>query len=120
MRTCLAAIGLVVVLASASAALAARAPTERERHAITRAIKKSPKTQFVPDFKLAVRSIRVSTKGPWASATVGGQRRYRHEVQPARAGLRRLKGRWQLRSLGNGGGCDVPKRFRRELRLKCF
>lgn len=59
---------MVVALAHASDALASRTPTARERSGITQT---AVMTEGSPTQTVRVSAIRVSSVGPWATATVG-------------------------------------------------
>jgi hypothetical protein len=105
---------LLFVLAAPAGAH--RAPTAKERSAISRALHASAATKAVRCFH--VRAVVVSTVGPWARARVvrcsgGGDE--------ALAVLELKRGRWHVRDLGTSGtGCTVaPRRVRHDLRLDC-
>ncbi len=68
--------------------------------------------------------FRVSTvNGRWASARIRPDLNGENTVMPADVALRRphLKGgAWEIKSIGNGGGCNMPKRPRHDLNLICL
>jgi hypothetical protein len=112
------AITVVCVLAPVSAANARRLPTRREVAAISVALHKTHAIRRGLCFH--VRSIVISTAGPWASARVvpcGNG----HRFDTALAVLQRSRGSWRVRDLGTSGvGCTVaPARVRRDLGLVC-
>lgn len=116
--TAFAVAALLVAMGALSAtALAHRAPTPRERSAITGAIRRSSETRMLPCFR--VRGIVVSTVGPWARARVQPCNPARYDG--ADAVVRRAHGHWTLRELGTAlVGCDVvPRAVRRDLRISC-
>ena len=98
------------------AAGAHRAPTTRERSAISRALHASAAMRAVHCFH--VREVVVSTVGPWARARVA---RCSGQGEHALSVLERRHGHWRVRDLGTAGtGCTVaPPRVRRDLRLVC-
>jgi len=59
---------VVIALAHASDALASRSPTARERSGITQT---AVTTEGSPTQTVRVSAIRLSSVGPWATATVG-------------------------------------------------
>jgi hypothetical protein len=59
----------------------------------------------------------------WAAARIRPTVNGESSVLPQTISLRRKKkrgGRWEVMDPGNGGGCSVPKRPRRDLRLICL
>jgi len=99
-----------------AAAYAHRAPTAKERSAISRALHASTATRAVHCFH--VREVVVSTVGPWARARVV---RCSGQGDNALTVLERQHGRWRVRDIGTAGtGCTVaPRRVRHDLHLIC-
>jgi hypothetical protein len=68
--------------------------------------------------------FRVSTvNSRWAAARRRPDLNGENTVQPVDVALRRphLKGgAWEVKSIGNGGGCNVPPRPRHDLHLICL
>ena len=68
--------------------------------------------------------FRISTvNSRWASAKVRPDLNGENIVKPLDVGLRRPHrkgGAWEVKSIGNGGGCNVPKRPRHDLDLICL
>ena len=110
-------LACLVCLAVPSVASADRAATRSEKSAISKAAHRSSQTKFFECFK--IDPVRVSTKGPWAGATL----RACENTNDAIFGLfsRKDSGGWKLRRLGNGAvGCDIaPRKVQRDLDLGC-
>lgn len=105
-------IALVVV----STALASRPATPSERVAILRAAPKSP---YPPGY--ARLTVKVSTvSSAWAAVYIRARRGHANQVQPDVVSLQRQGGRWAVHQQGNGGGCRMPARVKRDLRLACY
>jgi hypothetical protein len=109
-------VALVTLMLAADAS-AHRSPTRAESAAISAALHK-PNVGIRRGLCFHVRSIVVSTAGPWASAKLvpcsgRGDR--------ALAVLQRVRGKWRVRDVGTSGvGCTVaPARVRRDLHLVC-
>ena len=68
--------------------------------------------------------FRISTvNSRWASAKVRPDVNGENTVKPVDVGLRRPHrkgGAWEVKSVGNGGGCEVPRRPRHDLGLICI
>ncbi|MDX6616113.1 MAG: hypothetical protein QOD60_1204 [Solirubrobacterales bacterium] len=68
--------------------------------------------------------FRISTvNSRWASAKVRPDVNGENTVKPLDVGVRRPHrkgGAWAVKSIGNGGGCNVPKRPRHDLGLICL
>lgn len=110
-------LACALVLVLPTVASARRAPTKAERAAIKAAAERSKQTAYLSC--LEVDHVKVSTKGPWAGATI----RSCDDPNDAIFGVfsRKPTGRWKLRRTGNGSvGCDVaPARVQRDLDLGC-
>lgn len=69
-------------------------------------------------------NFRVSTvNSRWASARIRPGLNGENFVRPADVALRRPHrkgGAWEIKSIGNGGGCNVPPRPRHDLQLICL
>ena len=110
------AVAVVLVAVALSLTLTAsaqawRKPTMSERRAITRAASTTP---HAGSQKVRVSRIRVSTAGPWASATVtivvAGA------ADNATAILHKVGGRWRSAGVGTAGEeCVMPLKDRRNL-----
>ena len=62
------------------------------------------------------RKIKVSTKKQtWAAAYISGS-----AVQPTSASIHRKHHSWHVHQIGNGGGCGVPSKVRKDLKLDCY
>jgi hypothetical protein len=118
------AVALVALLVMALPASASRRPKPAELAGIisTLAVKGLTCAQY-PAGTCQIH-FRVSTvNSHWASAKVRPDLNGENIVKPLDIGLRRphLKGgAWEVKSIGNGGGCNVPKRPRRDLGLICL
>jgi hypothetical protein len=110
----LTAVALVALVMAASAT-AARAPTKHEAAAISHALHASSATRAVKCFH--VRHIVISTKGPWARASVVPCR----HGETALAVLQLRRRHWRVRDIGTADtGCTVaPRRVRIDLKLIC-
>jgi hypothetical protein len=100
-------------LTVAASALAWRSPTASERSAITSAALRTPTAAHE---KVHVSRIRVSTAGPWASASVavyfGKQPDYATDI------LHKVHGKWRVASTGTAGeGCVMPRKDQQSLGL---
>jgi len=106
------------VLAITPAAGAHRAPTRSESAAITAALHR-PNVGIRSGLCFHLRSIVISTAGPWARATLLPCNKNRGDT--ALAVLQRAHWKWRVRDVGTAGvGCTVaPARVRRDLRLVC-
>jgi hypothetical protein len=126
-RLVISAALLLFVASLAAGALASRAPDHDEAEAITRAFK-TTKIAGLKNVakKFKVTGIRVSTVNPrWARASVTAKRRYRDTFQNA-YGVAKLNAsdQWKAYDVGSSGvGCPggkvVPKRVRKDLKLRC-
>jgi hypothetical protein len=122
MRTRLAlAAALLAALCSfsASAAMAWRAPTHRERRAITRVARGS--SHAFPRKRVHVSRIHVSTLGPWATALIAIY--FNHEPDDAIDVLHKVGHRWRLTRHSPGTfheacGIGMPHRVQRDLELE--
>jgi len=108
------ALAALAMLAAASAS-AWRHPTPAQRRAIARVAKRSPHAG--PE-KVHVSHIRVSTVGPWASATVTIF--FSHQPDSATAVLHRVRGSWRLTKHSPGTafewcGIGMPRADQRNL-----
>jgi hypothetical protein len=106
----------LICLAVPSAALAKRPATKAEKTRIAKAAHRSEQTDFFDCFK--VDHVKVSTKGPWAGATL----RACDDPNDAIFGLfSRRHRKWKLRRTGNGSvGCDIaPEKVQKDLDLGC-
>jgi|ERR1019366_7367502 hypothetical protein len=104
-------LSLVLSLAFVAAAFGWRRPTNSERKAITSVAADVP---HAGGSRVHVNSIRVSTVGPWASATL----RIYVDAQPDFATdiLHRVHGKWRNASSGTSAEwCVMPRRDQRNL-----
>ena len=122
------AIALVLVLLAAVALAAPAAADRRPKPAelagllSTLAEKGLTCAQYPPGtcqihFKVSTVNSR------WAAARVRPDVNGENFVQPLDIGIRRPHrkgGAWEVKSIGNGGGCNVPKRPRHDLGLICL
>lgn len=94
---------------------ASRKPKSPEREKIERALRGKFDCSLVAG--KCTRKIRVSTKRQtWAAAYIKGSKTVQGDV----ASLKKKKGRWRIHQIGNGGGCDVPKKVVKDLNLACY
>jgi hypothetical protein len=103
----------------AAPALAARRPSSNERARISAAVYRSPLTSALPDSSYRVGGIRISTRGPWARASVVPKK---PTVQGGVGVLRKTARRgWRLRQIGSADvGCGiVPVAVLKDLGLGC-
>jgi hypothetical protein len=104
-RATSAALAALVFLALAASALAWRAPRQSERRAITAAAERAP---HAGGSKVTVSRIRVSTVGPWASATLTIY--LQGSPDTATDILRKTHGSWRSVSVGTSGEwCAMPR-----------
>jgi hypothetical protein len=110
---CVAAASVLWLTLTASA-MAWRHPTASERGAITRAASRTPTSP--PHKMVHVSRIRVSTVGPWASATITI---YVGNVPDAATDiLHKVHGKWINAGAGTAGEqCVMPLKDRRDLGL---
>lgn len=102
-------IALCVVLSAP--AVASRRPTQWERQAITRVGERTP---HAGNSRVYVRNIRVSTIGPWASATLTIY--FGEEPDNAIGIFHYKRGRWTIGSVGTSGEwCVMPAKDQRNL-----
>jgi len=102
----------VTSLTLTASALAWRHPTSSERSAITRAANRTPHAGSHK--KVQVSNIRVSTVGPWASATVAIY--FGKQPDQATAVLHKVHGKWVSAGAGTAGEqCVMPPKDRRNL-----
>jgi hypothetical protein len=115
---------LTALLASAAPASAHRRPKPEELAGIlsTLAAKGLTCAQYSPG--TCQIHFRVSTvNSRWAGARVRPDFNGENTVKPIDVALRRPHrkgGGWAIRSVGNGGGCNVPPRPRHDLGLICI
>jgi hypothetical protein len=104
---CLPAIVTCIALSwSGAAASASRAPSPRERASIRQVGYRTPHAGHSP---VTVRNIRISTVGPWASATVVIY--FGNMPDSAVDIFHYVNGRWRLASVGTAGEwCVMPRR----------
>jgi len=113
---------VLLLLALAGTALADRAPTRAERSAILDAVGlegRGPDCGTYPPGSCRIW-VRVSTANPHWGAVFIGPAAHQKFVQPDVASVHKRRGRWSVHQVGNGGGCDVPARVQRDLRLACY
>jgi hypothetical protein len=101
-----------------------RKPRPGERKAIyaTLAAENLTCSRYQPgSCKLNFRISDVNNR--WAAARIRPDVTGENTVMPVTISLHREKRkgrRWKVRDVGNGGGCDVPRRPRRDLNLICL
>jgi hypothetical protein len=106
------AVVVVLWLTLTASAMAWRHPTTSERRAITRVASHTPNA--APDKKVHVSHIRVSTVGPWASATITIF--FGSAPDTATDILHKVRGRWVDAGAGTAGEeCVMPLKDRRSL-----
>jgi hypothetical protein len=114
----------VLLLAAAPSALASRRPSHHTRVQLNAAVRASDEVPPpIQHGRFHLRGARVSTRGPWAKATVIPNGRLARRLDAVLAIFRRHGDRWRLASLGTAEvGCGHPRlsvRVRRDLRLAC-
>lgn len=101
----------LVLVFSCVPAFASRAPGPRERASITEAGSRTP---HAGHSTVTVRNIRVSTVGPWASATVVIY--VGNSPDSAVAIFHYVHRRWRFATVGTAGEwCVMPPKDRRDL-----
>jgi hypothetical protein len=66
-------------------------------------------------------AIVISTaKRHWAVARIRPEENGENTVRPEDISLHLRGGVWSVHQVGNGGGCHVPRKARRDLHLLCF
>jgi hypothetical protein len=108
-------LGLSLTVAPAS--VASRRATGAEARAILRV---APGNPYPPGW--AHLTVRVSTvDSRWAAVHVLPNRGHTHQVQADVASMYHTRRHgWVVHQVGNGGGCGVPSRVRRDLHLACY
>jgi hypothetical protein len=102
---------LLVALGAAASAWAWRRPNASERPAIVAAAKRTP---HAGTSSVHISEIRLSTVGPWASATVTIY--FAGEADKAVDILHRVRGAWKNASVGTAGEwCVMPVKDQRNL-----
>jgi hypothetical protein len=118
------ALALAALLVVAVPASANRRPKPSELTGIISALAEQGLTcaQYQPG--TCQIHFRISTvNSRWASAKIRPDLNGENTVKPVDVGLRRPHrkgGAWEVKSVGNGGGCNVPHRPRRDLGLICL
>lgn len=109
-------VGIILLLiASAATSEAARNPTRPEKHKIRQVLDRNGVSCAIWPGSCH-RKIKVSTKlETWAAAYITGP-----QVQGDVASLHRKHHKWHVHQVGNGGGCGVPRKVRKDLRLACY
>jgi hypothetical protein len=119
-----AALLCLCFLLPAAVADAARAPKRSENNAIFSALQSANLTcsRYPPGS--CQLNFRVSTvNGRWAAARIRPAENGESTVMPQTISLRRVHkktGRYEVMDTGNGGGCSVPRRPRKDLALICL
>jgi hypothetical protein len=122
MRKMLIIAAALLVVAVPATAVASRSATRAEKAALKKAVKsskKAPRFARKGNFKLA--KVRISSKGPWASAIVLRSSGYTDPFKAPRAVFRHGKS-WKLVSYGTKAGCSKPRLgrgLRKDLKLSC-
>jgi hypothetical protein len=115
---------VLVCLALAAPALASHPPSERSRAQLNAAVRHS---ELMPspirDGRFRLREARVSSRGPWAKATIVPRGKLKRRLDPLLAIFRREGRRWRLVTAGTAAvGCEGPRLpgpVRRDLDLAC-
>ncbi len=109
--TAIALVGVAVSLALVASAFAWRRPTRGERKAIVAAAAAAP---HAGSSRVHVSNIRVSTVGPWASATV--MIYVGNAPDFATAIVHKVRRKWPYASVGTSGEwCVMPRKDRKNL-----
>lgn len=123
-RLLICALALVVLAATALPAAASRRPTKKEVGRIYRALSAADKTCSRYPLGTCKIGFTVSDANPrWAVARIRADDNGENTVPPQTISLYRKHRRghfWVINQAGNGGGCGVPKRPRRDLGLICL
>jgi hypothetical protein len=111
----------LIVSAGTVTADARRLPTKAERAAIMRGADVRDYGGSYPDGSYYY-TVRVATAARgWAAVRILPTRAGRGLVQPDVISARRTgAGLWKRHQVGNGGGCRMPERVRRDLGLYCY
>ena len=123
MRPITALLACLCLLAPATAG-ASRAPRNGEGRAIFAALQTANLTcsRYPPES--CQINFRVSTVNRrWASAKIRPMANGESQVMPQTISLRRVHpkgGRYEVMDPGNGGGCSVPRKPRKDLGLICL
>jgi hypothetical protein len=115
---------LVLWLVAVVPALGSHRPSHRARAQMNAAVRES---QFMPPpirhGRFHLRGARVSTRGPWAKATVVPNGSLKHRLDSVLAIFRRHGAGWRVVTIGTAEvGCDHPRlpgKVRRDLGLSC-
>jgi hypothetical protein len=124
MRTLFIIAAVLLATTLPAVAFASRAATHSEKQQLRSAVKGSklvPKKIRKGHFTL--KSARISTKGPWAKASIIGGGTYSDPFNPNVGLFKKRHGHWKLVSAGTSGvGCShpkAPKSVRKDLKLHC-
>jgi hypothetical protein len=111
-------------LLPAAVADASRAPKRSETGAIFSALQTANLTCSRYPLGTCQLNFRVSTVNRrWAAARIRPTSNGESNVMPQTISLRRVHpkaGRYEVMDTGNGGGCNVPRRPRKDLALICL
>jgi hypothetical protein len=122
MRRATALCSLLAFIAVPASAAANRPATDAEAQAIEATLTARGLTcasRYPPGTCREV--IIVSTaKHHWAVARIRPDVNGENTVEPEDISLRLRAGVWSIHQVGNGGGCDVPRKARRDLHLLCL
>lgn len=112
------------LLTYTAAANASRVPSAKEREAVLdagngRVSCYGGEPPYPADTCFLKVRISTARKG-WAAVYVRPTRKGRGTVQPDVATVKKVRGRWRISQVGNGGGCGVPAAVRRDLKVACY
>jgi hypothetical protein len=114
----------VCLLALPAAAESSRVPRNGEGAAIFAALQTANLSCSRYPADSCTLNMRVSTVNRrWASAKIRPTVNGESQVPPQTISLRRVhkkKGRYEVMDPGNGGGCSVPRKPRKDLGLVCL
>jgi hypothetical protein len=125
MRTLFTIAAVLLAAALPAVALGSRTPSHSEKVKLRNAVKSSkliPKAiRTGAHFKL--KKSRISTKGPWARATIIPTGVYSDPFDPDVGLFKRRHGKWKLVAAGSSRvGCSkprAPRAVRKDLKLRC-
>lgn len=108
-----------VGITSAEASRAPKPAETREIFAVLQAEGLTCAAQYPPG--ICRETIRISTRNKrWAVDHIRPEENGENIVQAIDISLHRGEAGWRIHQVGNGGGCGVPRKPRRDLHLICL
>lgn len=121
MRLRTAIVSLLLIAVCAAPVEASRNPSKKEAAAIGSVIAEAGLScaRYPPG--VCKQAIRVSTKRVgWAAVRIRPEVNGESIVNPQDISLRHRGERWRIIEVGNGGGCGLPRKVKRDLHLICL